>query len=463
LISKIFNFLDKNFKRIITVTILVFPLLLIVLYYSTITKKAPVREDAVGYYAYLPASFIEKDLSFSFMIDDSYAYSGGINSFENKYNISEAGILGFNQLSDDKYIDKYPVGVAVLLIPFYLIGHVLSLIFRTGLDGWSFFYQYSALYGGVSYFLIGMFFLKKILKKYFSSFVTYFTLFSIILGTNLFNYAIYENIFSHVYSFFLITLFLYLVPKWLKDKSIKNTMFLGVNLGFVTLVRPTNLIVSILIILYGTNSFRKILKRLSLLIMNYKKLLLMFAVFLIVLLPQLLYWKYATGKFFVYSYSDEGFNFFKPEILKVLFGSSKGLFFWSPLLVFAAVGLFLLKKRARKYLSAFILIFLIQLYLVSSWWNWEYGWSFGHRAFTDFFSIFAIGLACFFSYPKKIYVKIIIYSISCFLVFLSIFQMIQYWIKVLPPARTTLEDYFDIFLSLDSEKKLFWRKYFIEN
>ncbi len=410
----------------------------------------------------MPAFIIENDLSFNFLIDDSYGYTGGLNTFEKKYNSSEASILGFNRVSDEKYIDKYPIGVAVMLSPFFLIGHILSMIFGTSLTGWSFFYQYSSFYGGIFYFLIGLIFLKRILDKYFSSSITLFSLLVIVLGTNLFNYAVYENIFSHVYSFLLITLFIYLIPKWLKNKTIKNTIFLGLNLGFIALVRPTNIIVALAIILYGINSWKSFLKRIKSLMNNYMKLLLMFLLFLIVLIPQVLYWEYATGNFFVYSYGEEGFNFLKPEIFRVLLGASKGLFFWSPILIFSVIGLFMLKGRVRSYLTAFLVILMIQVYIVSSWWNWEYGWSYGHRAFTDFLGIFALGLAGFYSFLKNIYLKVIMYILTYFLTFLSVFQMVQYWMRILPPARTTLEDYFTIFLSLDSRYKLFWSKYFID-
>lgn len=451
----------NNLGRIILLILIIYPLLLVGLYYSNAVRKAPVREDAVGYYAYLPAVFNNKDLTFKFMIDEGNPYTQGENTFERQYNPEEAEILGFKQLQNGNFLDKYPVGVAFLLMPFYILGHILTMICGLETTGWSFFYQYSAFYGGIVYFLLGILFLKKLLSKYFSSLTTFFTLCAIILGTNLLNYALYENIFSHVYSFFLITALMYFTPIWLMDMSVKKSICLGLTLGLIVLVRQTNAICLFFPLLHGINSLSQVKKRIKLFRGSWYELIIILLVILIVLLPQFLYWKYAAGSFFYYSYGEEGFLFFQPKLFKVLFSTSKGLFFWSPLLIIAFIGLFLLRGKARKYLLPCLLIFVLQVYLVSSWWNWEYGWSYGHRAFTDYLGIFAIGLAAFYSSIKKAWCRAFILTSSAFLVFLSVFQMVQYWIRILPPARTTLDDYGKIFLRLDPELKLFWKKYFI--
>src|SRR4030042_4402475 len=105
----------------------IFPLIILGYFLFEEQHKAPIREDAVGYYAYLPAVFIYRDLSFKYMIDDSVPNSGGINTFERNLNPEEAKTLGFNLLPNSSYLDKYPVGVSFLLIPFYILGHVSSI------------------------------------------------------------------------------------------------------------------------------------------------------------------------------------------------------------------------------------------------------------------------------------------------------------------------------------------------
>lgn len=450
------EFLIKNFEKFIIVIVVVFPLLISAAYLSGKVNKAPVREDAVGYYAYLPAAFFNKDLTFNFMISEDYLYTEGMNTFERRFNPDEAEIMGFHRQENGKYLDKYPVGVAILLIPFFILGHILTILFNAEPTGWSFFYQYCAFFGGVTYFLLGLLFLKRILKKHFSSQVTLFTLVALVFGTNLFNYATYENIFSHVYSFFLITLLLYLVPKWLKSMNLKQSILIGLNIGLILLVRQINVIFALLVILFGVNSFEDVSKRVGLLLKNWRMTLLIGGIAFIILIPQFLYWKFATGSWIAYSYGEEGFLFLQPKLINVLFGSSKGLFFWSPILLFSIIGVFNLKRGARKYFLTILVILVLQVYIVSSWWNWEFGWSFGHRAFTDSLGLFAIGLAGFYASIKKYWVKVVIAALSMILILLSIFQMVQYWLRILPPARTTLDDYAKIFLRLDKDLVNFW-------
>lgn len=461
-LSKLFTFINNNFEKGVLILIALFPALIIAAYCSHKINKAPVREDAVGYYAYLPATFIYQDLKFNFLIQEDAPYSGGVNSFEREYNSDEAKILGFNKLENGNFIDKYPIGVAIMLAPFYMVGHLLTLIVGGQTTGWSFFYQYCSVWGGMTYFLLGLILLRRILKSHYSNLVTHFTLLIIVLGTNLLNYALYENIFSHVYSFFLITLLIYLTPKWLQEINHKNSCMIGLACGLIIAARFTNMITLLIPLLYGVNSFSGFKDQLKRLWRSKIPLLFAACCMILALIPQIFYWKAVSGNWFVFGYQDEGFNFLAPKIWQVLFGTSKGLFFWTPILLLSIPGYFLFKKKVKNFQLSFILILLIQTYLVASWWNWEYGWSFGHRGFTDFLSLFAIGIASFLSAIKDKRWKFVVGILSALLISLSLFQMIQYWARILPPARTTLSDYKMIFLRLDKKYVRFWKNYFEE-
>jgi len=462
--SKIISFfLDFLNMRVIILVAFTLFLLVIAFYFSDINKKALVREDGVGYYSYLPAVIIYNDLSFTFLIDEDAPYTYGENSFEKKYNPEEAKILGFNKLENGNYINKYSIGVAVLLSPFFIIGHVLTFIFGGIVSGWSYFYQYSVFVGGIVYFFMGLFILKKVLLNYFSRAITFLCLILIVFGTNLFNYATYENVFSHVYSFFLINLLIFITPKWAAKKDLKNAIIIGIVAGLILLVRFTNLIFLFITILYNFKSVKIFLEKVkNNLKLYYKQIGIIILIILAINFFQFFYWKYMSGKWLIKAYLDEGFLFLQPKLTKVMFSTEKGLFFWSPILIFATVGLFMFKNTARRYLFAFIFVLITHLYLVSSWWNWEYGWSFGHRAFTDCLGIFAIGLGGLFSGLKRRWLKITMLLFSFALTFLSIFQMLQYWLRILPPARTYFEDYRRIFLRLDKDLRYFWLDKFNE-
>ena len=182
-------------------------------YYNFDGEEIPIIiGDGYGYYFYLPFYTINlKDISFSDLLKPS--------DFKPFWN-------------------KYQVGQALMMSPFFLIGHLMSIAFHYPLDGYSLFYQHAAGLSGLFYSLIGIYFLKKILQRYFSEKVTIITLAGIIFGTNLYYYSTFGSIFSHSYSFFLFSLFIYLIPIWFGNpKSKKITIALGIVAGLILLVR----------------------------------------------------------------------------------------------------------------------------------------------------------------------------------------------------------------------------------
>ena len=58
----------------------------------------------------------------------------------------------------------------------------------------------------------------------------------------------------------------------------------------------------------------------------------------VVISPQLLIYYQATGRVIVSSYGSLGFHWTEPRVFSVLSGVTKGLFFWSPLLLLAVPG-----------------------------------------------------------------------------------------------------------------------------
>ena len=91
------------------------------------------------------------------------------------------------------------------------------------------------------------------------------------------------------------------------------------------LSRPTNVVVGLYLVFYGVGSFKALGVRLKYFITNWKLLLLMAVIGLIVFVPQFIYWHLTTGHWIVYSYKFsvgrvETFIYWEnPKIFKVLF------------------------------------------------------------------------------------------------------------------------------------------------
>jgi hypothetical protein len=169
------------------------------------------------------------------------------------------------------------------------------------------------------------------------------------------------------------------------------------------------------------------------------------------IIPQLWLYRMSTSSWLVNPYSalDLGFSFGSPRLGGVLFSTQKGLFFWSPLLLFAVTGAIVAKGWSRGMVLSAAVIFSVQAYLAASWWDWQFGSSYGHRAFTDGFGLAAVLLAaCFEWASRRAPVRRFVATAAVIFVALSVVQMVQYWTHNLPEANTTWEQYRDSFLRL---------------
>lgn len=224
--------------------------------------------------------------------------------------------------------------------------------------------------------------------------VAFWTVLSVFFGTNLFHYATKEMGMSHVYSFFLFALLIYQISKYFKKPSFLNSLFLGSIMGWIFLIRPTNIIVFLLVLLYEVYSIHDFRERIKFFIQSYKSVLLIVLSGFIILIPQLMYWKEMTGHWIYYSYTDEGFKYWnRPKIFAVLFDVQNGLFLYSPMVILMLIGIFYGLKHKKFHSPAMLLIFILATYIFASWWAWWFGGAFGHRSYVEYYAILAIPLA----------------------------------------------------------------------
>jgi hypothetical protein len=89
----------------------------------------------------------------------------------------------------------------------------------------------------------------------------------------------------------------------------------------------------------------------------------------------------------------------------------------------------------------------INTYLIASWWDWQFGASYGHRGFVDLYPVFALGLAVTFSrVGARAALRVAISVAAVLFCALSMFQMLQYWHDVLPMSDVNWTQYRAVFL-----------------
>lgn len=97
--------------------------------------------------------------------------------------------------------------------PFFLIAHFVDMISGGGQTGLSPTYGRGLALAGLFYFWLGAWFLYRFLSRYASSNTSFLTILLLLLGTNLFYYTFFQPAMSHVFSFCLFSVYLYLTDK----------------------------------------------------------------------------------------------------------------------------------------------------------------------------------------------------------------------------------------------------------
>ena len=424
---------DKSYHRIFILLVAILGSACITYIYTTKLHYPPIRSDGVGYYLYLPALFIDHDITLKETARRSF--DGKIPQWAGGQWIPET----------DSYLNSYHIGEAIMLAPFFFIGHALAALSNAEMDGFSTPYQYSAAFGGLFYLLAGIYYLQKMLRRVFSVSTVWLTLVCMTFGTNLFHYGTLDNCFSHIFSFFLFVCFLYCVEKWYSTPALITTVWVALIAGLITLVRPTNSVIFLYFIFYGVHDIASLKQRANLFASHCKLLLLGCAVYGLTLLPQLIYWKLVINRWIIISYLGAAFNFLHPQIINVLWSVHKGLFFWSPILLLATIGLFFLHRFKPALVLPTLLFMPLNLYIISSWATWDYGGSFGHRAFTESISIFAFGYAALVESISNALLKRVLVGLSLALTLLSLSLMYKYWLGIIPFNEMTWEIFTNTF------------------
>ena len=397
----------------------------------------PIHSDGYGYYVYLPSWAIYHDVGFDALAHDWYG--GSYPDF--------AGLPRWP--TTGHWVNLHPMGTAILMAPFFAVGDLLSQWSNLPRDGFSLYYQHAAGLSGVAYLVAALAVLRRILTRHFTEGVVLATLVCITWGTNLFHYGVFDGTFSHVYSFFLVCLWILIVEMWWEGPTWPNSLALGALAALIVLVRHTNAIFLLVLPLHGVTRATDWRTRMGALWERKKWLGAATVVGIAAVLPQMLLYRMSTSHWLVSPYSalSIGFSFGSPRLVGVLFSTQKGLFFWSPLLVFAVIGAIVAKGWTRGIVCPAVVIFGLQTYLAASWWDWQFGASYGHRAFTDGLGLAALLIAAFFEWvATRVDLRRVVSIVAPALVVLSVVQMVQYWTGSMPSANTSWEQYRASFL-----------------
>ncbi|MCG8701325.1 MAG: hypothetical protein MI922_24940, partial [Bacteroidales bacterium] len=269
--------------------------------------------------------------------------------------------------------------------------------------------------------------------------------------------ATIECTFSHVYSFALIAIFIWLTAQWTKEPLIINSILLGIIFGLISLVRPSNALIILLPLLFGIKNLQELKNRFILLQSNWHHMLIAAVGSFIIWIPQIIYWHVNTGQLFFWSYPGEGFNFFHPHILEGLFGFRKGWLLYTPIMVFAMAGIYFLYKHLKDLFYPVLIITILNIYVILSWWCWWYGSGFGQRSFIDTYALLALPLAVFIQQISRTtrMKKFIIAAALLLTVAINVFYTFKFYYGTINGDSMTKEAFTQYYFKLRPDPQFF--------
>jgi hypothetical protein len=394
------------------------------LIYGAITSKPVIRSDGVGYQAYLPA-LVDRDFSFETLarreFPEGMPFWTGIRQ----------GPTG--------YVTKYPLGLSLLQAPFFGVAHAVA---RAGgcKSFYSLPYQIAAAVSGAWYFAWGGLCVWILLRRLFEQNIALLALLLTVCGTNLLHYATYDASFSHVYSFFLFAALL-VTSRDLYQAQTKWWLASGALVGLTLVTRPTNGVVLIFVLadwLGTAGSLQEAILRIRRKWWQCGCAALVAAVPIVL---QLAYWKAATGMWFFYSYGGEGFRFFQPAGLRLLFGFEKGWFVYVPLAGVAVFGWLVACRKLFPDARVTLTFAILNIWIIASWHDWGYGGAFSIRPLVDSSPLIALGLAgALWRVWPILWARRLCLTLCALCAIYTMVLMLGYWMKVLPYILATGDD-----------------------
>lgn len=349
--------------------------------------EATLSWDVSGYYFYLPAVFIYKDIH-------QVAFREEIHQ---KYRPASAPYQAFEHPSGN-YVMKYSCGLAVQYLPFFLTAHALAPVLGYPADGFSRPYQVGIGLGSLLVALLGLWLLRKNLLRYFSDTATGVTLLLIVFGTNYLDYAAINGAMTHNYLFTLYAALIALTIAYYNKPSLAKAAGLGFLIGLAALTRPTEILAALVPLLWGVGSISALRERFDVWRRHWPQLVSAAIICGLTGSLQLIYWKLSSGSWLVYSYEDQGFSWLSPHIDQGVFSFRAGWLVYTPMMGFAVLGFFALYRQHRSIFWASFLFFALFLYVTFAWDIWWYGGSLGQRAMVQSYALLAFPLAAFVAF-----------------------------------------------------------------
>ena len=355
-------------------------------------QTALYHGDSSQYYMHLASALVYHDIGdYGATIDGLLEVSPtSLDPRTDEFGIRETEI-------GRRYI-KYTLGVPLLELPFFLIGHEFAVLNKGhAADGWSRPYILAVSLAPIFYICWGLWLLSGVLLKYFSRQTTLFTVLAIALATNLLYQGVYV-VMAHGFLFFAHCLLISLTIRYYDSPSRRNAFIIGLSAGLIALLRVPEAICIVVPLLWGVTSLSALRERIHILLSRPGHIVFAVVGFVAIFSIQLIYWHHVSGSFFYDPYEGEGFNFLNPKIHKGWLAYRNGWLVYTPIMVFALTGLFMMRGKAKGVLLPILAFVIPHAYLHYSYYAWTYFPGLGQRPMVETYALLSFGLASFVAF-----------------------------------------------------------------
>jgi len=364
-----------------------------------------VRGDGVGYYAYARSLIIEHRLDFA------KDWQHGNESFMMGRVGADGRVHSTEYTKTGHIANIWSIGPSLLWAPFLIATHAgVLLCDRLGAhvtaDGFSDPYLITMACATAIYGFLGLWLSFSLARKYFDERWAFLATLGIWWGSSLPVYMYFNPSWSHAHSAFAVALFLWYWDRTRGERTIAQWIVLGLVSGLMVDVYYPNGVVLVVPLLEAITQYGRDWNspegRRSEIPRLFVRHVMYVTVFIAALLPTFISRQIIFGSPLRTGYpAMQGWSWGAPPLWNVLFSSDHGMLSWTPILIFALVGLFLFWQVDPYFANYLIVAFLAFYAVVCLHPDWDGLSSFGNRFFVSLTPLFVLGLSSFFGWLTR--------------------------------------------------------------
>ena len=356
-----------------------------------------VRGDGVGYYAFARAPLIDHSLNFE------HDYIAANTRFR-EARLDEHGRPKQTFRTRTGHLENhFTVGPAMLWAPFLLLAHGGVLVARAlgsqvAADGFSVPYRLAMALGTAFWGFLGLLLAFRVARQYAGDLCAFLATLAIWWASSLPAYMYFNPSWSHAHSAFAVSLFVFYWHQTREQRTLRQWFVLALIAGLMLNVYYANAMLLVILVVEAlrdyTAAFRREAGTGAAVSQLFAKHSLFAGVTLLCLLPTFVSRYIVYGNPFETGYAPvQNWAWRSPYFFAVLFSSEHGLFSWTPLLLFATIGLVLFKWREPRVGTPLLAGALAFYLFIGCYPDWAGISSFGNRFFISLTPLFILGLS----------------------------------------------------------------------